>query len=290
MFSGLAQGRQVGVWRWRRAEHIVKIWIRQMRPGRANAKRKPEEYSHRRNFFNQCHGVNKARQDVNSHITKTNLSFIPRSIWKLSWSYPGSLYSLRVLFALRRQFTLRPPSSVDKGLSSYPDFAYSFTHGLRVHFHERSKSIRIVWFWIGEIRHSRQDVHDEIPSRRPRFDDLDINSLAIFDEPLCKSAQLLPSALFVGQATMSHRLDESPGFKSFHLLWVPMRWMIRSSTNESTPQNKCHRVEKKFPTPTHLAQQLNYLNDAIIIWKDINTWSFLTQMILDNMRRRIAKI
>jgi hypothetical protein len=46
-------------------------------------------------------------------------------------------------------------------------------------FVEHSYQLRTVRFCIAEIRRGRQDLHDEIRSRRPPLDDLDSKILAI---------------------------------------------------------------------------------------------------------------
>jgi hypothetical protein len=85
------------------------------------------------------------------------------------------------------------------------------------HFYQ----LRTVQFWIAEIRHGRQDLRDEIRSRRPSLYDLDSKILAILDKSPVESSRSIAERLIVVQSTVLRHLHESFGFKSFHLHWVP---------------------------------------------------------------------
>jgi hypothetical protein len=68
---------------------------------------------------------------------------------------------------------------------------------LQAQFAEHAYQLRAVQFWITEIRQGRQDLHDEIRSRRRPLDDLDGKILAIFDKSLFESAHSIAENLLV---------------------------------------------------------------------------------------------
>jgi DNA-binding transcriptional MerR regulator len=53
---------------------------------------------------------------------------------------------------------------------------------LQAQFAEHAYQLRTVQFWITEIRLGRQDLDDEIRTRKPQFDDLDAKILARLDK------------------------------------------------------------------------------------------------------------
>jgi hypothetical protein len=92
---------------------------------------------------------------------------------------------------------------------------------LQAQFAEHAYQLRTVQFWITEIRRGRQDLHDEIRSRRPPLDDLDGKILAILDKSPFESAHSIAERLLIAHSIVLQHLHKSLGFKSFHLHWVP---------------------------------------------------------------------
>jgi hypothetical protein len=92
---------------------------------------------------------------------------------------------------------------------------------LQAQFGEHIYKLQTGRFWIAEVRFGRQDLHDEIRTRRPLLDYLDTKILAILDKSLFESACSIAERLRVGHAIVLENLDVSIGFKSFHLRRVP---------------------------------------------------------------------
>jgi hypothetical protein len=94
---------------------------------------------------------------------------------------------------------------------------------LRAQFDEHAYQLQTIRFWIIEARFGRQDLHDEIRTRRPPLDDLDMKILAILNKSPFESAHSISIAerLFVAHPKVLPHLHDSIGFKLFHLHWIP---------------------------------------------------------------------
>jgi hypothetical protein len=92
---------------------------------------------------------------------------------------------------------------------------------LQAQFAEHSYQLRMVRFWITEIRHGRQDLHDEIRSGRPPRGAVDSKNLAILKKLPFESSHSIAERLLVAQATVLRHLHEFIRLKLFHLRWVP---------------------------------------------------------------------
>jgi hypothetical protein len=71
------------------------------------------------------------------------------------------------------------------------------------------------------VRFGRQDLHNEIRTRRPLLDDVDAKFLVILNKSPFESARSIAERLRVSHAIMLNHLHLPIGFKSFHLRWVP---------------------------------------------------------------------
>jgi hypothetical protein len=100
--------------------------------------------------------------------------------------------------------------------------AHNITQRLQAQFSQDAYTLRTVQFWIGEIRHGRQDLHDENRIGRRPLDDLDAKILTILDISLFESAGSIAETLYADLATVLWRLHDSIGFRSFHLHWGHM--------------------------------------------------------------------
>jgi hypothetical protein len=74
---------------------------------------------------------------------------------------------------------------------------------------------------FGSVRFGRQDLHEEIGTGRPPFDDVNAKILAILNKSPFESARSIAERLRASHATVLNHLHLSIGFKSFHLRWVP---------------------------------------------------------------------
>jgi hypothetical protein len=99
--------------------------------------------------------------------------------------------------------------------------ADEITIRLQARFAEHAYKLRIVRFWIDEVWFGRQDLHDEIRTRRPPLDDVDAKILAILNKSHFESTRSIVERLRVSYITVLNYLHLSIGFKSFHLRWVP---------------------------------------------------------------------
>jgi hypothetical protein len=88
---------------------------------------------------------------------------------------------------------------------------------LQAQFDEHAYKLRMVQFWIAEVRLGRQDLHDEICTRTPPLDDLDTKILAILDKSPFESACSIAETLHIAHSIMLLPLYDSIGFRSFHL-------------------------------------------------------------------------
>jgi hypothetical protein len=95
--------------------------------------------------------------------------------------------------------------------------ADEITGRLQAQFVEHAYKLRIVRFWIGEVRFGRQDLHNKIRTGRPPLDNVDAKNLAILDKSPFESARSIAERLRVSRTTMLNHLHMSIGFKSFHL-------------------------------------------------------------------------
>jgi hypothetical protein len=92
---------------------------------------------------------------------------------------------------------------------------------LQAQFVKHACQLRTVQFWITEIRRGRQDLHDEIRSRRAPLDDLDGKILAILDKSPFELVYSMAERLLLAYSTILQYLHESFWFKSFHLHLAP---------------------------------------------------------------------
>jgi hypothetical protein len=94
---------------------------------------------------------------------------------------------------------------------------------LQGRFDEHTSKLRTVQFWITKGRLDRQDLHDEIHTRRPPLDDLDAKILTISDKsPFeVESGRSMAEALRVAHSIVLLHLHDSISFRLFHLHWGP---------------------------------------------------------------------
>jgi hypothetical protein len=92
---------------------------------------------------------------------------------------------------------------------------------LRAHFGERAYKLRIVQFWIAEGWLGRQDLHDEIRTRKPPLDGLDAKTLAILDKSPFESASSITETLRIVYSTILLHFRDSISLRSFHLHKIP---------------------------------------------------------------------
>jgi hypothetical protein len=97
---------------------------------------------------------------------------------------------------------------------------------LHAQFGEHAYQLRTVQFWIREIQLGHQNLHNEIRTGRPPFDDLGAKVLAILDKyPFeFESSHSISERLLVAHPTVLPYLHDFIGFKSFHLHLVPHLW------------------------------------------------------------------
>jgi hypothetical protein len=95
--------------------------------------------------------------------------------------------------------------------------AHQIVIRLQAQFGEHSDQLPTVQFWIVEVRHGRQDPHDEICSGRPPPYELDCKILAILYRSPFQLSHSIAERLAVVQSTMLRHLHESLRFESFHL-------------------------------------------------------------------------
>jgi hypothetical protein len=88
---------------------------------------------------------------------------------------------------------------------------------LQAQFAKHADRLRTVQFWITEIRLDRQDLHDEIRTRKSLLDDLDAKILAILNKSPFQSDHSIAERLLVAHPTVLRHLHDSIAFKSFHL-------------------------------------------------------------------------
>jgi hypothetical protein len=98
--------------------------------------------------------------------------------------------------------------------------ANQITARLQAQFDEHAYELRTVRLWIAEVHFGRQDLHDEIRTRRRLLYDLDAKILAILDKSPFESAYSIAERLRVGYATVLEHLHVPISLKSFHLRWV----------------------------------------------------------------------
>jgi hypothetical protein len=120
-------------------------------------------------------------------------------------------------------------------LWNYGIDAKQITARPQAQFGEHAYKLRTVGFWIAEVRFGRQDLHDEIRTRRSRIDDLDAKILATLDKYPFEFAGSIAERLRVGHATGLEHLHVSIGFKSFHL-----RWMLHLLADDTCQKRKEH--------------------------------------------------
>jgi hypothetical protein len=95
--------------------------------------------------------------------------------------------------------------------------ADKITTRLQAPFAEHAYKVRTVRFWIGEVRFGRQDLHNEIRTRRPLLDDVDTKFLAILNKSPFESTCSIAKMLRISHAIVLNHLHLPIGFKSFHL-------------------------------------------------------------------------
>jgi hypothetical protein len=78
-------------------------------------------------------------------------------------------------------------------------------------------------------------LHDEIRTRRPALDDLNVKFLAILDKYLFESARSITERLYASYPTVLKYLHMSIGFRLFHL-----RWVRHLSTDDFRQKRKEH--------------------------------------------------
>jgi hypothetical protein len=105
-------------------------------------------------------------------------------------------------------------------LSNEAIAADEITTRLQKQFGEHAYKLRIVRFWICEVRFGHQDLHEPIRTGRPLLDDVDVKILAILDKSPFKSARSIAERLLVNCATVLNYLHLSIDFNSIHLRWV----------------------------------------------------------------------
>jgi hypothetical protein len=86
-------------------------------------------------------------------------------------------------------------------LSNERTTADEITTRLQIQLAEHAYKLRIVRFWIGEVRFGRQDLHDEIRTGRPPLDDIDVKILAILYKSPFECAASIAERLCATHAT-----------------------------------------------------------------------------------------
>jgi hypothetical protein len=99
--------------------------------------------------------------------------------------------------------------------------AHEITHKLQAQFDEYAYALRMVRFWITEVRIGRQDLHDEVHTEKTLLDDLDAKILAILEKSPFKSARSIAETLDIAYSIVLLYLHDSINFRLFHLYLVP---------------------------------------------------------------------
>jgi hypothetical protein len=92
---------------------------------------------------------------------------------------------------------------------------------LNAQFGEQTYGLGGIQFWVREMQSDREDLHDEHRSGRPALDYIDTKIISILEKVPFESARSIAQVQNVDHATVSHRLHEKLGFKSYCLRWVP---------------------------------------------------------------------
>jgi hypothetical protein len=95
--------------------------------------------------------------------------------------------------------------------------AHNITQRLQAQFTQDIYALRTVQFWIGQVHHGRQDIHDENCMKRLLLDDLDAKIRDILNKSPFESAQSISETLYIGIAIVLRCLHGSISFRSFHL-------------------------------------------------------------------------
>jgi hypothetical protein len=98
---------------------------------------------------------------------------------------------------------------------------HKMTHRFQAQLSEHAQTLRTIQFWITEAWLGCQDLFDEIRTRRPPLGNFDIKILAILHKSPFESARSISETLPVAHSTVLLHLQDSTGFRSFHLHWVP---------------------------------------------------------------------